>query len=95
MSMVNARAETIGKPVAKTAKASLSGSLISTLQSEDYMSKWDRSQRLSIQQDGLFTKEKKKAQNPVLLMVQRWTSCPRLWESSIGHHNKIQLDSLL
>lgn len=85
MSMVTARAETIGKPIAKTAKASLLGSLISTLQSEDYLSKRDRSLRLSTRHDGPFKKKKKKkAQSLVLLMVQRQTSCPRLCGKAVS-----------
>lgn len=45
-SMVTAGAETTGKPVAKTANSSVSGPLISTVQSEGYMGEQDRSQRV-------------------------------------------------
>lgn len=97
MSMVNARAETIGKPIAKTAKASLLGSLISTLQSEDYLSKRDRSLRLSTRHDGPFKKKKKKkgSKSCTAYGAEVDILSKTVWESSVIHHNKIQLTFLL
>lgn len=82
------RAETTGKPIAKTANSSVLGPFITTLQSEGYMSEWAGwKPEVSTQQGWL----QKRSSKSWLHMVQRWTSYKTVEKSSIIYPNVIWL----